>query len=340
MNAFELREFKLDQLVRTERPTPRPAAGEVLVRLRAVSLNFRDLLVVQGKYNPRMKLPRVPVSDGAGEIAAVGEGVTAWKPGDRVVIPFMPAWREGPLSAAKAASALGGDVDGLLREFAVFPAEVPLPIPAHLSFEQAATLPCTGVTAWNGLFHAAHLQPGQTLLLQGTGGVSLFGLQFARIAGAMTILISSSDEKLARGKSLGADHVINYKAEPDWDKRVLQLTGGRGVDLTLEVGGTGTLSRTFHATAFAGHVSLIGVLAGIAGEVQIRHVLHKALTTSGIYVGSREMFAAMNAAITAHKLDPVIDRVFAFDEAPDAVRHLESGRHFGKIVIQIPASSS
>ncbi|HEX4140412.1 MAG TPA: NAD(P)-dependent alcohol dehydrogenase [Candidatus Methylacidiphilales bacterium] len=335
MKAFELRGFSLEELVAVERPTPAPGAGEVLVKVRAVSLNFRDLLVVQGKYNPRMKLPRVPVSDGAGEVTAVSEGVTAWKAGDRVVIPFMPGWWEGPLSAAAVATALGGDVDGLLREFVVIAADALLPIPPHLSFEQAATLPCAGVTAWNGLFASGNLQPGQTLLLQGTGGVSLFGLQFAKAAGATTILISSSDAKLERARALGADQTLNYKTEPAWDKRVLELTGGRGVDLTLEVGGTGTLSKTCRATAFAGHVSLIGVLTGIAGEVQIGHILHKALTVRGIYVGSREMFVAMNAAIARHKLEPVIDRVFRFDESVAALRHLETGQHFGKIVIRV-----
>jgi NADPH:quinone reductase-like Zn-dependent oxidoreductase len=336
MKIFKLDAFGLENLKFAERPTPQPGAGEVLVKLLAVSLNFRDLLVVQGKYNPRMKLPRVPVSDGAGEVVAVGEGVTAWKPGDRVVIPFMPAWSKGPLSATTSASALGGDVDGLLREFAVISADALLPIPPHLSFEQAATLPCAGVTAWNGLFDSGNLQAGQTVLLQGTGGVSLFGLQFAKAAGATVILTSSSDAKLERARALGADHVLNYKSEPAWDKRVLEITGGRGVDVTLEVGGTGTLSKTCRATAFSGHVSLIGVLAGIAGEVQIGHILHKALTVRGIYVGSREMFASMNAAIMQHKLEPVIDRVFDFNESIAAFQHLETGQHFGKVVIRFP----
>ena len=335
MKVYELRGFGLDQLVRVERPDPKPGAGEVLVRLRAVSLNYRDLLVVQGKYNPRMKLPRVPVSDGAGEVAAIGEGVTTWKAGDRVVIPFMPAWREGPLSAQATASALGGDVDGLLREYAVFPADVPLPVPPHLTYEQAATLPCAGVTSWNGLFDAGGLRSGQTLLLQGTGGVSLFGLQFGKMAGAKTILMSSSEEKLERTRALGADHTLNYATDPAWDKHVLEITSGRGVDLTLEVGGAGTLSKTCRATAYAGRVSLIGVLSGIAGELNIGNILHKALTVHGIYVGSREMFAAMNTALAKYRLEPVVDRVFSFEDAVAAFRHMESGAHFGKIVIQV-----
>jgi NADPH:quinone reductase-like Zn-dependent oxidoreductase len=335
MKLFELQAFGLDHLKRAERLAPEPGADEVMIRLRAVSLNYRDLLVVQGKYNPRMTLPRVPLSDGAGEVVSVGAEVTAWKPGDRVVVSFFPAWLDGDLSAAKSASALGGDVDGVLREFATFHADALLSIPAHLSFEQAATLPCAAVTAWNGLFVSGFLQPGQTLLLQGTGGVSLFGLQFGRMAGATIILISSSDAKLERARSMGAHHTINYRTEPEWGKRVLELTEGRGVDLTLEVGGAGTLSKTLRATGYAGHVSLIGVLSGIAGEVQIGHILHKSLTVRGIYVGSRAMFEAMNDAITQHRLEPVIDRIFSFDESPDAFRRLESAQHFGKIVVRI-----
>jgi len=334
MKLFELQAFGLEHLKQVERPTPEPAVDEVLVEIRAVSLNFRDQLVVQGKYNPRMALPRVPISDGAGEVVSVGRDVTAWKPGDRVVIPFFPAWLDGELTADKAASGLGGDVDGLLREFAAIKADALLPIPAHLSFEQAAALPCAAVTAWNGLFVSGNLQPGQTLLLQGTGGVSLFGLQFGAITGANIIIISSNDAKLERARAMGANHTINYRETPDWEKRVREITNGRGVDLTLEVGGVGTLPKTLKATAYAGHVSLIGVLAGISGEIQLGQILHKALSIRGIYVGSRATFAAMNEAIIQHQLEPVIDRVFPFDEAVAAFRHLEAAQHFGKIIIQ------
>jgi NADPH:quinone reductase-like Zn-dependent oxidoreductase len=217
----------------------------------------------------------------------------------------------------------------------VFRAEELLPIPPHLSFEQAAALPCAAVTAWNGLFVSGLLQPGQTLLLQGTGGVSLFGLQFGKLAGATTMIISSSDAKLERARAMGADYTINYRTEPDWEKRVLELTGGQGVDLTLEVGGAGTLSKTLRATRHGGQISLIGVLSGINGEMQIGQMLHKALTVRGIYVGSRAMFETMNQTITRHKLEPVIDRVFAFEDSIGAFRHLESSAHFGKIVIRI-----
>jgi NADPH:quinone reductase-like Zn-dependent oxidoreductase len=335
MKLFELRAFGLEQLQPAERPMPEPQPHEVLVRLRAVSLNYRDLLLVQGKYNPRLKFPRVPISDGAGEVVSVGAAVSGWKAGDRVVIPFMPDWLEGPPDAAKTAGALGGNVDGLVREFAAIRADALLPIPEHLSFEEAATLPCAGVTAWNGLFVSGNLQPGQTLLLLGTGGVSLFGLQFGRLAGATIILTSSSEDKMEQARALGAHNTINYRAEPEWGKRVLELTGGLGVDLTLEVGGAGTLPQALRATRHGGQVSLIGVLTGGEGEVKVAPLLHRSLVVHGIYVGSREMFSRMLSAITQHRLKPIIDRVFPFSETVEAFRHLESARHFGKIVIRI-----
>ncbi len=335
MKLYELRAFGLENLQLSERPTPEPQPHEALVRLRAVSLNYRDLLTIQGKYNPRMKLPRVPVSDGAGEVVSVGSAVTSWKPGDRVVIPFMPDWLEGPPETAKSATALGGEVDGLLREFAAIRADALLPIPNHLSFEEASTLPCAAVTAWNGLFVSGNLQPGQTLLLLGTGGVSLFGLQFGHLAGATIILTSSNEAKMEQARALGAHHTINYRTTPDWEKEVLKITGGHGVDLTLEVGGAGTLARTLRSTRPGGQVSLIGILTGGEGDVKLGQILHKAIKVHGIYVGSREMFVRMNQAIGQHRLKPVIDRVFSFADTPEAVRHLESGRHFGKIVIRI-----
>ena len=336
MKLFELRDsFGFDNLKAATRPAPQPGPDEVLVRVRAASLNYRDLLVVQGKYNPKMKLPRIPLSDGAGDIIEVGSEVVNWQPGHRVVVPFMPGWLEGELTPAKAASALGGDVDGMLSELVVVRADALLPVSDHLNYEQAATLPCAAVTAWNGLFVSANLQPGQILLLQGTGGVSLFGLQFAKLVGATVIITSSSDEKLDRARALGADYTINYRTRPDWEKRVHEITGGRGVDLTLEVGGAGTLSKTLRATRYSGHVSLIGVLSGISGEVETGYLLHKAITLRGIYVGSRAMFATMNHAIAQHKIEPVIDRIFAFDDSLEAMRYLEMARHFGKVVIQV-----
>jgi len=335
MKLFEMQAFGIEHLKGVERPEPKPGADEVMVRIRAVSINYRDLLLVQGKYNPRLQFPRVPLSDGAGEVVDVGENVTAWKARDRVVIPVMPAWLDGELSAVMATSALGDYVDGPLQELVVIRAEALLPLPPHLSFEQGATLPCAAVTAWNGLFGAGHSHPGQTVLLQGTGGVSLFGLQFAKMAGITIVLTSSSDAKLERARAMGAHHTINYRTEPNWEKRVLEVTQGRGVDLTLEVGGAGTLSKTLKATAYAGHISLIGVLAGISGDIPLGQILHKTITARGIYCGSRAIFAAMNAAITQHHLEPVIDRVFSFEESPDALRQFEAAEHFGKIVIRV-----
>ena len=337
MKLFEICDgFGLENLRAGERPQPKPGPCEALIRVRAASLNFRDLLMVEGHYNPRMKLPRVPLSDGAGEVVAVGAEVTGWKPGDRVVVPFFPTWIEGALTPDKAASALGGDVDGMLREYVTVPSDSLLPIPEHLDFVQAASLPCAAVTAWNGLFVSGNLQPGQTLLLQGTGGVSLFGLQLARTMGARIILISSSDEKLARAREMGAHQTINYKTDPDWEKKVLEMTDGAGVDLTLEVGGAGTLSKTLRATRIAGSVSLIGVLSGITGDVQIGPILHKMITVHGIYVGSRAMFANLNRVISQHRIKPVVDRVFDLTESPDAFRHLKSGSHFGKVCLKFP----
>ncbi len=336
MKVFELRErFGLDHLRPAERPDPTPAPREVVVRLRAVSINYRDLLVVQGKYNPKMALPRVPFSDGAGEIEAVGTEVPRWKVGDRVVLPFMPGWREGVLTPEKSASALGGDVDGVLRERMTIAAESLLPIPDHLDFIQAACLPCAGVTAWNGLFEAGALQPGQTVLIQGTGGVSIFGLQLAKAAGARVILISSSDAKLEQARALGADETINYQAEPDWEKRVLTLTSGEGVDVTLEVGGSGTLPRTLKATRCGGRISLIGVLTGLAGDLPIGAILHKMLHVDGIYVGSRAMFADLNRALALHRIVPVVDRVFDFSESVEALRAFQQSAHFGKVAIRL-----
>ncbi len=337
MKVFELQGgFGLDHLRLTDRADSSPGPGEVLVRLRAASINYRDLLTIEGKYNPRMQLPRVPFSDGAGEVLEVGAKVPLWKAGDRVVIPFMPGWLEGPLSAEKSGSALGGDIDGVLRERMIVSADALLPIPEHLDFIRAATLPCAAVTAWNGLFVAGPLQPGQTVLLQGTGGVSIFGLQLAKLAGARVIHLSSSDAKLERARALGADETINYRTEPDWEKKVLVLTEGEGVDVTLEVGGIGTLPRTLKATRHGGRISLIGVLSGLTGDVPIGPLLHKMLRVDGIYVGSRAMFADLNRALTQHGIVPVVDRVFDFAESVEAIRYFQRATHFGKVAIRFP----
>jgi NADPH:quinone reductase-like Zn-dependent oxidoreductase len=336
MKVIELQgKFGLDSLKIAERAQPSPVPGQVLVRVRATSLNFRDLLLATGAYDQRLKLPYIPLSDGAGEIAAVGSGVTRFKVGDRVANLFMPRWVEGDLTPAKAMSALGAANNGMLAEFVVLPEDGVVSIPEHLSFEQAATLPCAAVTAWNALMTPGNLKPGDTVLLQGTGGVSLFALQFARIAGARIIATSSSDEKLERVRKLGASDGINYRTTPDWEVPVRELTGGRGADHIIEVGGAGTLPKSFKAVRTGGYISLIGILTGGASQVNPLPVLMKAITVRGVFVGSGEMFTAMNQAIALHHLEPVVDRVFPFEQIREALTYLQSGAHFGKIVVRV-----
>ena len=335
MKLYEIRErFGLDALTLTERPQPQPGPHEVLVRIKAVSLNYRDLMVVKGLYNPKMPLPRVPCSDAAGEVAAVGPGVTRVKVGQRVAGIFMQKWISGEVDDAKARSALGGAIDGLLAEYAVLHEAGLVHVPEHLSYEEAATLPCAAVTAWHGLITEGRIKPGDTVLCQGTGGVSLFALQFARLAGARVLITSSSDDKLKRARELGAAEGVNYKTTPKWGDKVRELTGGRGVDHVVEVGGAGTLGQSLRAVRMGGQISLIGVLSGV-GQADPLPILMKNVRVQGIFVGSREMFEAMNRAIAEHRLRPVVDRVFAFAEAPAAFRHMESAAHFGKICIRM-----
>ena len=334
MRAYEITNFGLDELKLSERPDPHPGFGQVLVKVRAVSLNFRDLMVVKGQYNPKLKMPMVPCSDGAGEVIAVGEGVTRVKTGDRVCGIFMQGWLGGEVNEAVARTAMGGAIDGMLAESVVLSQEGVVPIPEHLDFQQAATLPCTGVTAWHALVTEGRIKAGDTVLTLGTGGVSTFALQFAVANGARVIATSSSEEKLARTKSMGAWQTINYKTTPDWEERVRKLTGG-GVDHVVEVGGSGTLMKSLRAVRMGGTVSVIGALSGGSGELSPVPILMKSVRVQGIYVGSREMFEAMNRAIVAHRIVPVVDRVFAFEEARDAMRYMASGTHFGKVVIRL-----
>lgn len=326
-----------DALVPGERPEPRPGPGEAVVAVRAVSLNFRDLLVATGRYAGGAKpIGRVPVSDGAGEVVAVGPGVTRVKQGDRVAAAFMPGWLDGPLTPEKQASSLGGaGADGMLAEQVVLPADALVPIPAQLSFEEAATLPCAGVTAWYALFEGAALRPGETVLLLGTGGVSIFALQLSKLAGARVIMTTSSPAKIERVRALGADEVIDSRAVPEWQERVLALTGGRGADLAVEVGGPGTLNRTLQAVRFGGHISLMGVLSGLGDRVDTGAILHKNIRIQGTYVGSVAMFQRFVAAVAQSGLRPVIDRVFAFEDARAAYAYLDSGAHLGKVVIRV-----
>lgn len=336
MKTYRIQAFGgVDGLQLDELPIPSPGPGQVLVRVRAASLNYRDLLVLKGLYNKHFPLPGVPLSDAAGEIAEVGAGVTRVKVGDRVAPIFMQTWLAGELTEADGKSGLGGSIDGVLSEYVLLNEAGVVLLPEHLSFEEGATLPCAAVTAWNALFAAGRLKAGDTVLIQGTGGVSLFALQLAKLAGATVIATSSSDEKLQRVLNMGATAGINYKETPAWEKRVRELTHGRGVDQVVEVGGAGTLSKSLQAVRTGGRISLIGVLTGGAGEINTLPLLMKAIEVQGILVGSRAMFEAMNRAIQAHELHPVIDRVFPFPETPDAFRHMESAAHFGKIVIRV-----
>lgn len=326
----------IDDLTLVEAEAPRPGRRQVVVRMRAASLNFRDLMVVSGRYGRGQARPNlVPLSDGAGEVMAVGPDVSRVKTGDRVAGIFMQTWLGGEIDAANAASAMGGGIDGVLAEQVLFEEDGLVPLPPHLSFEEGATLPCAAVTAWNALYGLKPLQPGQTVLLLGTGGVSIFALQFAHATGARVIITSSSDMKLARAKALGADDGINYQQVVDWQDQARALTGGRGVDHVVEVGGGGTLMRSLQATRMGGFVHVIGGVSGIGGEFNPAAIIRHNVTLRGVYVGSRELFEAMNRAITFHKLHPVIDRAFPFAEAKAAYRHLQSHKHFGKVVITI-----
>ena len=334
MKAVQIERFGIDELAFNEIDRPTPMAGEVLVRMRASSLNYRDLMMVEGTYNSKLKLPLVPFSDGAGEVVEVGDGVSRWKVGDRVCPIFMQGWVDGELDYSKSKSTLGGDLDGCLRQYAAFNEAGLVRIPDHLSFEEAACLPCAGVTAWNALMVSGGLQKGDTVLCQGTGGVSLFALQFAKAVGAEVTITSSSNDKLERAKGLGADHVINYREREDWDTVALELTNKRGVDHVVEIGGPGTLQRSMRAVKTGGHIAVIGVVAG-KGEFTNVPIFMKALKLIGVFVGSRVMFEDMNRFVTDKSIRPVVDSTFEFDQVRDALELMKSGGHFGKILVRI-----
>jgi len=333
MRAVEIRGWGLDNLIVSERPDPKPGFGQVLLRMRAASLNFRDLLMVQGKYNPKQKLPLIPCSDGVGEVVEIGEGVTRVRVGDRVCPIFAQQWLAGEPTRDKARSTLGGPLDGTLAELMAVDQEGLVKVPDHLTDEEAASLPCAAVTAWNALM-AAGVKAGDTVLVQGTGGVSLFALQFAKALGARVIATSSSDQKLARVREMGAAEGINYRETPEWGTRAKELTGGVGVDLVVEVGGAGTLDQSLRAVRFGGAISLIGNLAGIDAQVRLTLIFMQHVRMLGIFVGHRESFEAMNRAISVHGLRPVVDRVFQLEESRAAFELMGAGGHFGKICVR------
>jgi NADPH:quinone reductase-like Zn-dependent oxidoreductase len=338
MRAMELRnEWSPDNLVLGERPVPAAGPGQVLIRMRAASLNYRDTVMARRGYGRRSgNLPLVLCSDGAGTVEAVGAGVSRVKPGDLVCPIFSLSWLAGPFREENWATTLGGPLDGTLQDYLCVPEHGVVKAPAHMSAAEAATLPCAAVTAWNAVVTQGQVKAGDLVLVQGTGGVSLFALLFAKLLGAETILTSSSEEKLARGKAMGADHLINYKTTPDWAKAAREAGGGRGVDHVVEVGGSGTLEQSIRAVRPSGVISLIGVLAGAVGELNLGPVVTQNIRLQGITVGSRAVFEDMNRALALHKVRPPIDaHRYALEEFPAALKRFPLGRHFGKVVIEL-----
>lgn len=335
MRAVEAPAFGLDALRLVERPVPRPGPGEILVRVRAASLNYRDLVILKGIYRPDLPLPYVPVSDGCGEVAEVGEGVTRFRVGDRAVPTYTQGWIDGlPTPEMRAQRTLGAPLAGLLQEYVVVPAEDAVAPPAHLSDAEAATLPIAALTAWSALQEGG-VKPGDWVLVEGTGGVALFALQLAKLAGARVIALSSSDEKLARVRALGADVTINYRTTPAWAAPAREATGGRGVDIVVETGGASTLPQALAAAAFGGFVGVVGFVGGFEATVDVRRLLGPMIRVQGIAVGSRSRFEAMNRAIATHGLRPVVDSVFPLEDAAGAFALMERGGHVGKIVLSL-----
>ncbi len=333
MQAYQLSAFGIEGLRLVDLPAPQAGPGQILVDVRALSLNYRDLLVIKGAYNPKLPLPAVPISDGAGVVSAVGPGVTTVRVGDRVMTHFVADWQDGRFRQEYLGTTLGTPGAGLAAEQVVLPETAVLPLPKGYDFAQAATLPIAALTAWSALVTVGEAQAGQTVLTLGTGGVAIFVLQIARLMGLSVIITSRSDAKLARCRELGATHTINYATRPDWDQAVLELTGGEGVDLTAETAGPGTLDQSMKATKAGGRIALLGALTGRAGTVTTGLILMKRLNIHGIMVDSRRAFQDLVRFIERWDLRPVIDRRFAFDQLPEALRCMEAGEHFGKIVV-------
>jgi NADPH:quinone reductase-like Zn-dependent oxidoreductase len=325
----------IEAIEKVDRPEPQALPGQVKIRMRAVSLNYRDLSVAAGGYIRNDTRPVVPLSDGAGEVVEVGDGVTRWSVGDRVSPIFVQDWIDGSATDAILRSSLGGGIDGVLAEYVAVPEDSIVAIPDQMSFAEAATIPCAAVTAWHALFEVSRIAAGQTVLLLGTGGVSIYALQLAKIAGARVIITSSSDEKLERAKLLGADETVNYRAHPEWQRHVKTLTNGVGVDHVVEVGGPGTLERSIKSTAVGGHIHLIGVLDSPAAKISPMLGVFNLLNIRGIYVGSRAMHERTIRAIATNNIKPIIDRSFAFDDAIAAYRYFASQKHVGKVVIEL-----
>ena len=335
MKFWTLPAFGIDSLAQQDAPTPSPGSGQVVLEVHACSLNYRDLMVVRGTYNLKLRVPQIPLSDGAGVVHSVGEGVTAWKPGDRVAAIFMQRWLEGPPSAEKFRGALGGAADGMAAEYVLLDQAGLVRSPDYLSFTEAAALPCAAVTAWNALHSSGLVTGGSTVLIQGTGGDNIFALQLAKSMGARVLGTSSSDAKLARARALGLDEGVNYKTTPDWAEWAQAHTGGAGVDLVVEVGGAGTFTQSLKAARVGGAIAQIGVLTGGSEPVAVPLILRRHLRIQGIFVGSRADFLALNRALEVSRIQPIVDHEFAFDQLPEAFRTMESASHFGKLVVRV-----
>lgn len=335
MKAYELQQFGLTGFQRVERDVPEPGPGQVRLRMSAASLNYHDLATAMGMANPRMKLPVVPLSDGCGVVDAVGAGVSRVKVGDRVTTTFFPAWLSGRPTRERLTGVPGEHIDGCLQEFMLLGQDSVVAVPAHLSDVEAATLPCAALTAWRSIVVEGQVKAGDRVLLQGSGGVSIFALQFCRMLGAEVIMTTSSADKAERLLDLGAHHIINYREHPEWSRRVRELTGGEGVDHVVEVGGSGTFNQSLRSIRIGGHVSMIGVLTGVADVIPTALIMSLNATVKGITVGSREDFESMNRAIAVAGIKPVIGQTLAFDEAVDAYRLMQEAGHFGKICLRI-----
>jgi NADPH:quinone reductase-like Zn-dependent oxidoreductase len=338
MKVVVIREaFGVDSLRVVERPDPAPGPGQVLLKMNAFSINYRDLLVVNGIGRWKPPLPRIPLSDGVGIVTDLGSGVSRVKLGDRVAPIFYPGWLEGRAAPEKMETALGGaSADGVLAEYALFDQAGVVRVPAHLSNEEAATLPCAGVTAWNAFVPFGPMKPGDSVVVLGTGGVAIFALQFAHLLGARVIVTSSSDQKLSRAKELGAAEGVNYRRTPDWPIAVKELTHGLGADYVVDT--VGNLKEAISAVRLGGVVAFVGLLAGMTAEIDLVTFMGKCARVEAVDVGSREMFEHMNKAIEYHKMRPVVDRVFGFGEIGDALNHLREARHFGKLCLRVEES--
>ena len=333
MKLFQIQdEWSPDHLKLNETSIPSPGPGEVLLEMKAASLNYRDLVVLRRGYGAQTgTLPLIPVSDGMGVVKETGSGVSEFSEGDRVCPLFMQNWLAGSPNRKKLSSTLGGPIDGVMAEYRCFPESGVYPVPEHLSDVEAATLPCAALTAWSALIGEGRIQPGESVLIQGTGGVSLFALQFAKMAGARAILISGSEEKMKQASQLGADDVLNYRSQPEWGKIIRDLTGGDGVDHIIEVGGTDTLPQSLRAIRPGGTISMIGVLSGHEMKAQLGLIVTRQIRLQGITVGHRQGFENMCRAINRHQLKPVVDQVYPFESLPEALDRLAGGQHFGKI---------